>query len=231
MAASDSLEPLEGTNWGSGRLRLSATLVVVAAPVRVDLAKSALDDGRVGLGKSILEGGRALDVARARPCGGAKDISFVLSVRLDLVVLVWGWDRAGSGLGASASFLELSATEGGLEGTFELELEGTTGGIFVAARLLGLSGTELVLVGTLGFGGGTSLGRGAGTIVILLGPVCILGTPPCTGMIPGWTRVMPPPRGWFTIRLGPGRAATCTRVWDIELILVDVVESALLVML
>lgn len=170
-------------------------MVAVAVPVRVGLVKSALDDGRVNLGKSILDGGRALDVVRARPCGGAKGTSFVLCVTLDLVVLVWGWDRVDSGFWPSDPFLELSATEGGIEGTFELEREGSTDGMFAAARLFGLSGTELVLVGTLGFGGGTSLGRGAGTIVILLGPVCILGTPPCTGMTTGWTRVMPPLRG------------------------------------
>ena len=101
------------------------------------------------------------------------------------MVLVWNLDRDDSGLGGSGSFLELSATEGGLEGTFELDWEGTTGGTFTAARLFGLSGAELVLEGNLGFGGGISLGRGAGTIVILLGPVCILGAPPCTGMTPG----------------------------------------------
>ena len=214
MTASASLKSLEGADWDSTRLRLSTTLVVVAVPIRVDLAKSALDGGRMGLGKSILEGGRALDVVRARLCGGATDTSFVFSVRLGLIVLVRGWDRVGSGFGASGPFLELSATEGGLEGIFELEWEGTTGGTFTAARLFGLSGTELVLVGTLGFGGGTSLGRGAGTIVILLGPVCILGTPPCTGAIPGWIRVIPLSRGggWFMMRLGPGRAATCTLV-------------------
>lgn len=110
----------------------------------------------------------------------------------------------------------------------ELDWEETIGGIFVSKRLFGLSGT-----GTLRFGGGISLGRGAGTIVILLGPVCTLGTSLGTGMIPGWARVMPPLRGggWFMTRLGPGRAATCTRAWDIVLVLVDVVESALVVTL
>ena len=103
-------------------------------------------------------------------------------------------------------------------------------GIFAATRLFGLSGTELVWAGALGCGGGIALGRGAGTIVILLGPACILGASPGTGVIPGWTRVTPPPRGggWFITRLGPGRAATCARVWDIVLILVDAVESALI---
>lgn len=93
---------------------------MVAAPVRVNLVEPALDDGRVDLGKSILEGGRALDVVRARPCGGAKDASFDFSVRLGPVALVWGWDRVGAGFGTSEPFLELSVTEGGLEGSFEL---------------------------------------------------------------------------------------------------------------
>jgi hypothetical protein len=112
----------------------------------------------------------------------------------------------------------------------EFDWEEAVGGIFVVIRLFGLSGTELVWVGALGFGGGT---RGAGTIVILLGPVCILGTSPGTGMTPGWTRATPPLRGggWFMTRLGPGRLATCTLVWDMVLSLVDVVESALLVTL
>lgn len=107
----------------------------------------------------------------------------------------------------------------------ELGWEDNTCGTFVAARLFGLSGTR-----TVGFGGGISFGRGAGTIVILLGPVCVVGTSLGAGMIPGWIRATPPLRGgsWFMIRLGPGRAATCTRVWDIVLILVDVVESALI---
>ena len=71
---------------------------------------------------------------------------------------------------------------------------------------------------------------GVGTIVILLGPVCIWGTSPGTDVMPGWARVMPPLRGggWFMTRLGPGRAATFNLVWDIALILVDVVESALM---
>lgn len=209
------------------------TPVVAAASVRVDLVKLALDGGRVDLAKSILEGGRALDVVRDLLCDGADDASFVFSVRL--VVLVRDWDRVDDGFGISDSFLEISVTEGGLDGTLEFGWEETVGRIFAVARLFGLSGTELVLAGTLGFGRGTSLGRGAGTIVILLGPVCTpgTGTLPCTGMTPGWTRVMPPPRGggWFTTRLGPGRAVSCTRVWDIVLILVDVVESALLVTL
>lgn len=123
-------------------------------------------------------------------------------------------------------------TEGGLGGTLELEREESTGGIFAAARLFGLSVTEFVCTGTLGFGGGTSFGGGAGTIVILLGPVCIWGTFPSTCVIPSWTREMPPFCGcWFMIRLGPDRAATFIRVWDIVFTLVDVVERALLVTL
>lgn len=203
---------------------------MVTAPILFDLVNSALDDGRVDLGKSILEGGRALEVVRARLCGGAKDTSFVFSVRLGLVVFVWDWDRVDAGFGTSNSFLELSVTEGGLGGTLEFGLEETTCGVFVATRLFGLSVTELVCTGIWGFGGGSSLGGGTGTIVILLGPVCIWGTSPGTGITPGWIRVMPPPRGggWFMMRLGPGRAATFTRVWDIALILVDVIESALM---
>jgi len=77
-----SSKSLRIVGWGSGRFRLSTTLVLVTAPVLVDLAKSALDGGRVGLNKSILEGGRvdldksileggrALEVVRARLCGG-----------------------------------------------------------------------------------------------------------------------------------------------------------------
>jgi hypothetical protein len=79
-AASVSLKSLEGASRGSGRLRLAAALVVVTAPARVDLVRSALDDGRVNLGKSILEGGRALETVRARLCGGAKGTSFAFSV-------------------------------------------------------------------------------------------------------------------------------------------------------
>lgn len=85
---SGPLKPSEGASPGSGRLHLSATLVVVAAPVRVDLVISVLGGGRVDLDKSILEGGRALEVVRARLCGGAKDTSFVFSILLGLVVLV-----------------------------------------------------------------------------------------------------------------------------------------------
>lgn len=199
---------------------------VVVTPVRVDLFGPALDGGRVGLGKSTLEGGRAFEVARVRLCDGT---SFVFSVRLGLVALVWDRDRdrVDPGFGFSKSFFEPSVTEGGLEGP----LEETGSGAFVATRLLGLSGTEVVCTGNLGLGGGTAWGRGAGSIVILLGP--ILGRSPGTGMIPGCTRVTPTLRceSWFMIRLGPGRAVTSTRVWDIVLILVDVVESALLVML
>ena len=199
----------------------------MATPVRDDLLESALDDGRICLGKSILEGGRAFEVVRARLCGGA---SLVASARLGLVVLVCDRDRVND-LGFSNPFLELSATEGGLEGTLEFDWEEKVGGAFVAARLLGLSGTEFVCAGSLGFGGGISGGGGVGTIVILLGP--ILGRPPDTGMVSGCTRVTPTflCDGWFLIRLGPGRAANSTRAWDIELIIVDVVESALLVIL
>lgn len=50
---------------------------MVAVPVLVGLVESALDDGRVDLDKSILEGGRALEVVRLRLCDGAKDTSFV----------------------------------------------------------------------------------------------------------------------------------------------------------
>ena len=109
----------------------------------------------------------------------------------------------------------------------ELGWEETIGGIFVATRLFGLSITELACTGTLGFGGGISFGGGAGTIVILLGPVCIWGTSAATGITPGWTRAILPLRGggWFMTRLGPGRAATFTCVWDVVLILVDAVES------
>ena len=60
-------------------MRLSATLVVVVAPIRVDLVKSALDGGRFDLDKSILEGGRALDTVRARLRGSAEDASFIFS--------------------------------------------------------------------------------------------------------------------------------------------------------
>lgn len=202
-------------------------LVVVATPVRVDLARSALDDGRVGLGKSILEGGRAFEIVRARLRGAT---SFVFSVRLGLVVPVCDRDRVDPDFWFSDSFLEPSVT-GGLEATLELGREEIVGGAFVTARLLGLSGMEVVCTGSLGFGGGISWVRGAGTIVILLGP--ILGRSTGTGMTPGCTRVTPPLRcgGWFMMRLGPGRAATSTRAWDIALILVDVVESALLVIL
>lgn len=79
-AVSISSGPLEAAGRGSGRLHLSAALVEVATPVRVDFVESALDGGRVGLGMSILEGGRAVDVVRARLLGGAKDTSFVFSV-------------------------------------------------------------------------------------------------------------------------------------------------------
>ena len=62
---------------------------MVTVAVLVDLVKSALDGGRIDLDKSILEGGRALEVVRVRLRGGAKDTSFVFSVWLGLVVLVW----------------------------------------------------------------------------------------------------------------------------------------------
>lgn len=198
----------------------------MAAPVPVDLVEPAFDDGRVDLVKSILEGGRAFEVVRARLCDGTKETSLVLSIWLGLVVLVWdwSWDRVDAGFGTSNSFL----TGGGFKVTLKLGWEESTGGIFVATRFFGLSGTELACMGIFGIGGWISLGGGAGTIVILLGPVCILGT--STDTTPGCTRLMPPLRGggWFMMRLGPGRAATCTRVWDIALILVDVVESALI---
>ena len=111
-----------------------------------------------------------------------------------MVGLAWDRDLVDAGLGTSKSFLELSAAEGGLEGT-EPGWEETVGVVFVATRLFGLSGTELVWVGALGFGGGIAFGRGAGTIVILRGPACILGASPDRGVIPGWTRVTPLPRG------------------------------------
>lgn len=139
--------------------------------------------------------------------------------------------RVDPGLAPSDSFLERSVTEGGLEETLELGWEEIVGGALVATRLLGLSGTEVVCTGGLSFGGGTSWGGGAGTIVILLGP--ILGRSPGTGITPGCTRVTPPLRcvGLLMTRLGPGLAVISTLVWDIVFSLVDVVESALLVML
>ena len=96
---------------------MSVALVVVATPVRVDLPGSALDGGRVGLDKSILEGGRAFEIVRARLCGGT---SFVFSARVGLVALACDVGRVDTGFGFSDSFLELSATEGGLEEALEL---------------------------------------------------------------------------------------------------------------
>ena len=189
-------------------------LVVATAPVRDGLLESALDCGRVDLDKSILEGGRALEVARIRFCGGATDAPLVFSVRLGLTVLVWDRDRVNDGFEASDPFLDRSVTEGGLGGILELGCGRTVGATPVAARLLGLSGTEDVCTGAFGLGGGICWGSGAGTIVILLGPVCILGTSPGAGMVPGWTRTTAPLRGggWFLIRLGPGRVAISTRL-------------------
>lgn len=208
-------------------------MVFAPVPARIDLLESALDGGRIDLGKSILEGGRALEIARARLCGGTEDPPFVLSVRVGFVVLAWDRDRVGASFGTPNSFLERSVTEGGLEGTLELDWEDTVGGNFVATRPFGLSGAEVACTGTLGFGGGISWRAGAGTIVILLGPVCILGTSPGTVTDPGCTRVTPPLLGadWLMTRLGPGRAVTSTRAWDIVLIFVDVVESVFPVML
>jgi hypothetical protein len=192
IATSVALRSLGWSGRGSGCFRLSATLVAATAPVRDGLLESALDGGRVDLDKSILEGGRALEVARIRFCGGAADAPLV---RLGLTILVWDRDRVDDGFEDSDSFLDRSATEGGLEGFLELGWKGMVDVTPVAARLLGLSGTEDVCTGTFGLGGGISWGGGAGTIVILLGPVCILGTSPGAGMVPGWTRAMPPFRG------------------------------------